>query len=705
MPSIQIIQTPIEQQGYRPYLGYNMVEGLPDDPRVMTKMRAIDKNQANSEIEKGEIVLDPETGALHKALGKPHSKGGTPVSLKDGSFIFSNFKDLAINNNQKQIFKFKTGGSKNAKNNTPAKVLGREIDLEHHNKIIDILQNSKKYDALTNNAAKIMLLKNLEKAGQIAYLQEMKKGDDIPDFAKNTAPVYSTETDNKITESIQYLQEGGNVSAHTVHLVGSALSDPYLSFAAGMNGLAGPLHGLANQEVIKWIYEMRESIGNDAPTQSTPKQNVPKQKWELWKGDKLSNFFKKFGVTNAAVVDSSTIDDYANALGYTGEKDVKSFQDWMYNNKEHPEWRQIIDNRHKLYGQPYAGVPIDGFFGRRWMESVNDIITPKIDTKVISPKIVPTFKKPSIDDVVTREEHSVGEKPGDPKGITDRTTYKTKLTPWQIRTMFRPFFQAAKVKTQYPLKQHQESYIPQFENQNVQPLINSNNQMYFNALNTLRIINPSSVPAYLQQLWGNTINANQQAIGQVQEGNKQTQNKQKELAANSLNQDAAMNRQFDLKFFDQTNMAIKNADDLREAYITQGIQGVNDVMAKKATFDSWLNSQPQYRGKPTYVDENGVQHYKGEALYTPRAGFFTNSIGYNPVNIDWDNYTSSKNNREFITREQVDNIRSLFPNLSDKELATLIGSLSKNKALLGFNSQLPQQKLGGKYRKLKNKLI
>jgi len=40
--------------------------------------------------------------------------------------------------------------------------------------------------------------------------------------------------------------EGGNVSAHATHLVGSALSDPYLSFSAGMNGLAGPLHGLAN---------------------------------------------------------------------------------------------------------------------------------------------------------------------------------------------------------------------------------------------------------------------------------------------------------------------------------------------------------------------------------------------------------------------------------------------------------------------------
>ena len=60
--------------------------------------------------------------------------------------------------------------------------------------------------------------------------------------------------------------EGGNVSAHTTHLVGSALSDPFLSYAAGMNGLAGPLHGLANQEVIKWIYEMQESLGTQEPT-------------------------------------------------------------------------------------------------------------------------------------------------------------------------------------------------------------------------------------------------------------------------------------------------------------------------------------------------------------------------------------------------------------------------------------------------------
>ncbi|KAA0204078.1 hypothetical protein HAZT_HAZT006290 [Hyalella azteca] len=76
--------------------------------------------------------------------------------------------------------------------------------------------------------------------------------------------------DPKFTELMRlYLtihsdHEGGNVSAHTCHLVGSALSDPYLSFAAGMNGLAGPLHGLANQEVLVWLTKLRKEVGDDA---------------------------------------------------------------------------------------------------------------------------------------------------------------------------------------------------------------------------------------------------------------------------------------------------------------------------------------------------------------------------------------------------------------------------------------------------------
>ncbi len=54
--------------------------------------------------------------------------------------------------------------------------------------------------------------------------------------------------------------QGGNVSAHATHLVGSALSDPYFSLSAGMNGLAGPLHGLANQEVLGWLFQVQKEV-------------------------------------------------------------------------------------------------------------------------------------------------------------------------------------------------------------------------------------------------------------------------------------------------------------------------------------------------------------------------------------------------------------------------------------------------------------
>ncbi len=54
--------------------------------------------------------------------------------------------------------------------------------------------------------------------------------------------------------------EGGNVSANTTCTVGSALSDPYYAISAGLNGLAGPLHGSANQECMTWILNLREKF-------------------------------------------------------------------------------------------------------------------------------------------------------------------------------------------------------------------------------------------------------------------------------------------------------------------------------------------------------------------------------------------------------------------------------------------------------------
>eukprot|EP00760_Papus_ankaliazontas_P039604 PhM_4_TR9694/c0_g1_i1/m.45824/K01647/CS, gltA; citrate synthase len=84
--------------------------------------------------------------------------------------------------------------------------------------------------------------------------------------------------------SIHACHEGGNVSAHTAVLVGSALSDPYLSLSAAMNGLAGPLHGLANQEVLTYLFDMMEkckAAGVDMKDDAALKEALTKFTWEL----------------------------------------------------------------------------------------------------------------------------------------------------------------------------------------------------------------------------------------------------------------------------------------------------------------------------------------------------------------------------------------------------------------------------------------
>jgi len=98
--------------------------------------------------------------------------------------------------------------------------------------------------------------------------------DDTKDWSANYAAMLGYD-DPQFTELMRlYLtihsdHEGGNVSAHATHLVGSALSDPYLSFAAGMNGLAGPLHGLANQEVLVFLEKFVAQVGLGATKEET----------------------------------------------------------------------------------------------------------------------------------------------------------------------------------------------------------------------------------------------------------------------------------------------------------------------------------------------------------------------------------------------------------------------------------------------------
>jgi citrate synthase len=106
------------------------------------------------------------------------------------------------------------------------------------------------------------------------YRRKFTKGprinpDNSLDWAANFARLLGTEDSDGSFADLMRLymvlhcdHEGGNVSAMATQTINSALSDIYFSISGGLNGLAGPLHGLANQECLRFIVKLRDDIGH-----------------------------------------------------------------------------------------------------------------------------------------------------------------------------------------------------------------------------------------------------------------------------------------------------------------------------------------------------------------------------------------------------------------------------------------------------------
>jgi len=126
------------------------------------------------------------------------------------------------------------------------------------------------------------------------YRMRFNKGNRIPykkdlDWGANFARMLGIKDKTGVFTNLIRLyltlhcdHEGGNVSANTCHTVGSALSDPYYSVSAGLNGLAGPLHGLANQECLGWVLDTMKKF-KGAPTE----EQIEKYAWDTLNGGKV----------------------------------------------------------------------------------------------------------------------------------------------------------------------------------------------------------------------------------------------------------------------------------------------------------------------------------------------------------------------------------------------------------------------------------
>lgn len=127
------------------------------------------------------------------------------------------------------------------------------------------------------------LLAKLPRIGSYIYRKKYKNGNIIPgdpklDWGGNFARMMGIGKPYDDLARLYFIlhsdHESGNVSAHTGHLVSSALSDVYYSIASMINGLAGPLHGLANEMVLRWIQDVMDKMGGKVPTKAEMKKFV-----------------------------------------------------------------------------------------------------------------------------------------------------------------------------------------------------------------------------------------------------------------------------------------------------------------------------------------------------------------------------------------------------------------------------------------------
>ena len=127
------------------------------------------------------------------------------------------------------------------------------------------------------------LLAKLPQVAAFIYRLKYKNGDIIApdpdlDMGGNFAHMMGIDKPYDDVARLYFIlhsdHESGNVSAHTGHLVASALSDVYYAISAMLDGLAGPLHGLANQEVLRWIQGVMDKMGGKVPTEAEMKKFV-----------------------------------------------------------------------------------------------------------------------------------------------------------------------------------------------------------------------------------------------------------------------------------------------------------------------------------------------------------------------------------------------------------------------------------------------
>ena len=583
---------------------------IKDNDKINTTLKE-NPYRSNVEVEGGEVILAPDLTSLHKASGKRHSQGGMDVLLKPESFVFSDFKDLKMTEDDLERFELKEG--KGRKIDTPAEVLKKNVPLKHYNSMVNILDDPYK-DDLAKKTAAMMLEKYIQMIGNIAYAQEEKKGfpEGIPAFSMGTAPVYDPSIKSEIEENKQYAKAGGSIK------------NPYKMQYGGYDPMetirqrqaieeARRQKELQENEIIGNLYLnpaqrrtniLSTAVARPAPATGTPPITPPTQNqstaaqnntkavtdgsnpgWGLHPGDKLPLFQDRFGITNAADK-IGNLDRFADMLGYTGPKNNKAFQEWLYNSS--PENRAIIDKWHKKYGQPYAGNPIDSIIGVRWQNAIKEMLMTKL----------PPQKTP---DLSRRPLPTPSNRPpdfNDPEQFTPQGSKQAdwRFTPWQRLSQLYNLGQYASVKRYMPYRSRYNATYVDPSLVNPEQAVGDVRAAGAQQLSSLTTLNPILRNAQAASIAGQVMDKTPGIRSQYDNQNAQILNNTAQYNVQTRNNESLVNMGNDQQYWREMVEGRKNFDNMRTYMSNQFMNNLfRDVETnQKLSYNLLTQNQPAY---------------------------------------------------------------------------------------------------------------
>lgn len=533
------------------------VPSIKGDPEINSTIKE-NPYSANVEIEGGEMVLDPSLTSLFKATGKKHSKGGMDVQLKPDSFIFSDDPSLSFTDEDHKMYELKDG-----KKSTPAEVLKRNIDAKHYNTMISIMNDPRKTDLEKNTASK-MLEKYIGTLGNIAFIQEQKKGlpTGMPSFSQGTAPVYDDELKDEIMAQKQYLKKGGpvfDVGGPYYGRGSKSLQDKWYKQASAL--------GYSGQNDI---YGIQSYFANNYPDLVTNMMSLP--------GMGQTNYGKKL---------------FGNKPSYTSQELLAGFPDRKLD-------RRILDVVGVDRIEDKQNLPSVQSNGKTFYRSgdTNPFYLYENPTKQSPSQSSPYTEdsgyglERSIEDPIIEKNQGLGEVNPETGKMID-----WQMTPYQKLSQLYNGSQWASVKRYMPMRsQMRASYIdPQLVNpeQTVGDVRGTMNAQ----INALSSLSPIMRGAQSSEAYGQYLDKVPGIRSQYDNQNAQIVNQARQYNNQIRNNTTAQNMQNDANYYQQSITGQQNFDNMKNFKSDQWMNNLmGDVQTNQAlAYEMATMKNPAYR--------------------------------------------------------------------------------------------------------------